>query len=476
MSYDKTLWVNDKTVITAENMNKIEDCLEQHTNDINTHVHTKSEIVDFPKTMPAYGGNSDTVGGKEVNDTKTDESALWTAKKIKTELDKKSNIHDHPFAPTVHRHIRSEILDFAHTHSKNEIPDFTHNHYKNEIIDFAHNHYRSEIIDFPTSLPASDVPSWAKQPNKPSYSASEVGAIPTSASCNKNWNWSGQGGQPSWLWGGNDGTNMYVYNPSNFRVANANTVADVGIGNLAKQYVNANGVDINDTNLKQFYGTCVTQNGSAPNTDWWHIINVPHADNNGYGAQLALGYHGQANLMVRSASGTSWGAWYDVIGNIESLKSTVVSGKTSIANAINAKAGTSLTNQSSFEEMANAINSISVKKPADLYSMGSCKITGSSGHALGSYVEKCFEMNTGRTGTIQVTVQPTSSVSGLILHIASGSYNNLVVNTKISLLTYSNGCYVAQARFSNYVGMNLSTVSTLDKGLGINYSYSIYYD
>ncbi len=32
------------------------------------------------------------------------------------------------------------------------------------------------------------------------------------------WNWSGQSGQPSWLWGSNDGTNMYVWNPSNFSV------------------------------------------------------------------------------------------------------------------------------------------------------------------------------------------------------------------------------------------------------------------
>lgn len=31
-------------------------------------------------------------------------------------------------------------------------------------------------------------------------------------------NWSGQSGQPNWLWGGSDGTNMYVYNPSNFYV------------------------------------------------------------------------------------------------------------------------------------------------------------------------------------------------------------------------------------------------------------------
>jgi len=34
-------------------------------------------------------------------------------------------------------------------------------------------------------------------------------------------NWSGQGGQPTWLWGGSDGVNMYVYNPSNFSVASA---------------------------------------------------------------------------------------------------------------------------------------------------------------------------------------------------------------------------------------------------------------
>lgn len=44
-----------------------------------------------------------------------------------------------------------------------------------------------------------------------------------------NFHWSGQGGQPTWLWGGNDGTNMYVYNPANFRVSyatNANSAVN----------------------------------------------------------------------------------------------------------------------------------------------------------------------------------------------------------------------------------------------------------
>lgn len=38
-------------------------------------------------------------------------------------------------------------------------------------------------------------------------------------------NWSGQGGQPTWLWGGENGTDMYVYNPSNFRVAHSVSTA-----------------------------------------------------------------------------------------------------------------------------------------------------------------------------------------------------------------------------------------------------------
>lgn len=40
--------------------------------------------------------------------------------------------------------------------------------------------------------------------------------------------WNGQGGQPKWIWGGNDGTNMYVYSPSNFSVSNAGYIRSMG--------------------------------------------------------------------------------------------------------------------------------------------------------------------------------------------------------------------------------------------------------
>lgn len=74
-------------------------------------------------------------------------------------------------------------------------------------------------------------------------SPADIGAIPTSASCNKNWNWNGQGGQPSWLWGGEDGTNMYVYNPANFTVNYANGA------NYANSAGNADTVDGYHMNL-----------------------------------------------------------------------------------------------------------------------------------------------------------------------------------------------------------------------------------
>lgn len=43
----------------------------------------------------------------------------------------------------------------------------------------SHNHTKSQITDFPTSMPASDVYSWAKASVKPSYVWSDIGSKPT---------------------------------------------------------------------------------------------------------------------------------------------------------------------------------------------------------------------------------------------------------------------------------------------------------
>lgn len=116
----------------------------------------------------------------------------------------------------------------------------------------SHKHTKSQITDFPSSMPASDVYAWAKAATKPSYTKAEVGlgnvdntadknksvnyatsaGLATNAKCLNNddkymkFHWSGQKGQPTWLWGGNDSGDMYVYNPSNFNVNYATTAGN----------------------------------------------------------------------------------------------------------------------------------------------------------------------------------------------------------------------------------------------------------
>ena len=69
-------------------------------------------------------------------------------------------------------------------------------------------------------------------------------------SANMRMHGNGQGGQPAWLWGGNDPYNMYVWNPSDFRVANANTVGDRSLQWILEQ-INAAKTGIVAGNLQQ---------------------------------------------------------------------------------------------------------------------------------------------------------------------------------------------------------------------------------
>lgn len=63
----------------------------------------------------------------------------------------------------------------------------------------------------------------------PTFSGSLSGTATKASTLSQNggsgtgmtFNWNGQGGQPSWLWGSNDGTNIYVWSPSNFSVSSA---------------------------------------------------------------------------------------------------------------------------------------------------------------------------------------------------------------------------------------------------------------
>ena len=69
-------------------------------------------------------------------------------------------------------------------------------------------------------------------------------------------NWAGKTGQPSWLWGGENGEDMYVYNPSNFSVNYAESA-----GNTAK----VNGHTVNSD---------VPENAKFTDTDTWRPLGT----------------------------------------------------------------------------------------------------------------------------------------------------------------------------------------------------------
>lgn len=70
-----------------------------------------------------------------------------------------------------------------------------------------------------------------------------------------NFNWAGKAGQPTWLWGGEDGSNMYVYNPANFSVNYSNSAGSVAWGGVSgrptkvSQFTNDSGYITNGHNF-----------------------------------------------------------------------------------------------------------------------------------------------------------------------------------------------------------------------------------
>lgn len=99
-----------------------------------SHTHTKSQITDFPTSMPANGGNSSTVNGHTVNadvpsGAKFTDTDTWR-----------------PLGTTA---------DTACAGNDSRLSN---------------------------ARPASDVSAWAKASSKPSYTASEVGAAPANHS------------------------------------------------------------------------------------------------------------------------------------------------------------------------------------------------------------------------------------------------------------------------------------------------------
>ena len=137
-----------------------------------------------------------------------------------------------------------------------------------------------------------------------------------------NFHWSGQSGQPTWLWGSNDGVNHYVWNPSNFSVnyansantANSATNATNATNSTYGRYVYNNGaysggpgyVEASDLGVRYaYYGRYAYNNGAYSGGPGWveaSDLGVRYANSAG-----SVGWSGvsskPSNLMY-------WDTWY----------------------------------------------------------------------------------------------------------------------------------------------------------------------
>lgn len=118
------------------------------------------------------------------------------------------------------------------------------------------------------------------------------------------WHWSGQGGQPTWLWGGDSENNYYVYNPSNFDV-NSATYAHKVRGEYTSNGGQQN-PDYFGVNWVGFRMMNTTIGTNSQYKDW--IISDCYAGND-VGGAVAFGMNRQslgAYLMGSDAARTSW--------------------------------------------------------------------------------------------------------------------------------------------------------------------------
>lgn len=117
-------------------------------------------------------------------------------------------------------------------------------------------------------------------------------------------NWSGKSGQPTWLWGGTDGTNMYVYNPSNFNVSSAvqaNKLKATYSGNGGKQPPNYFG--------RNALGSIMSNesiNGDSSYKNWIYLDPYGSDDAGGTTAIGVSRNAARAFIMSSDKNRTSW--------------------------------------------------------------------------------------------------------------------------------------------------------------------------
>ena len=173
-----------------------------------THTHNKSDINGFPESMKNPNSiilslNSGTIEGtnkftydgsssKTINIT-PDSIGINTMKGATSSSDGKSGIVPTPSKGKQTSFLRGDgtwavptdtntwrpVENVLTSSSSSNSLSANQGKVLKELVDgkadMTHIHSKSDIIDFPTSMPASDVSSWAKASSKPTYTKTDVG-------------------------------------------------------------------------------------------------------------------------------------------------------------------------------------------------------------------------------------------------------------------------------------------------------------
>jgi hypothetical protein len=136
------------------------------------------------------------------------------------------------------------------------------------------------------------------------YKLATTSDISWSNVTSKPFNWSGQSGQPTWLWGSNDGTNYYVWDPSNFNVNYANSAGSAG-------YIQGGQSTTSDWNLGANTGIRILNTVGESATGAPGDYHIGLSVSGYYGFQLAA-YGGGGRLLYRNTCRELYPGWSEI--------------------------------------------------------------------------------------------------------------------------------------------------------------------
>lgn len=110
------------------------------------------------------------------------------------------------------------------------------------------------------------------------------------------WSWSGQSGQPTWLWGGNEFGQYKVWNPSNFNVNSAKS-------STSSSYLSINNSANLSSCLQYVQVSAQTSGNDLPTNTWWHVIKMNHGQGDTYYKRLLAFDFWNDNIMTSGAAG-----------------------------------------------------------------------------------------------------------------------------------------------------------------------------